>query len=101
MVVVDLVKGLETWNINQQSDSPLFTKLPPELRLTIFTLALAQDWKELGNGVCLHGDYDFRLRHDHDGDPDDDIRDELENGREDYWLEFLFLSQPASSLPVC
>ncbi|KAI6631752.1 hypothetical protein MCOR14_007650 [Pyricularia oryzae] len=84
MVVVDLVKGLETWNINQQSDSPLFTKLPPELRLTIFTLALAQDWKELGNGVCLHGDYDFRLRHDHDGDPDDDIRDELENGREDY-----------------
>uniref|UniRef100_L7IUV7 F-box domain-containing protein n=1 Tax=Pyricularia oryzae (strain P131) TaxID=1143193 RepID=L7IUV7_PYRO1 len=51
MVVVDLVKGLETWNINQQSDSPLFTKLPPELRLTIFTLALAQDWKELGNGL--------------------------------------------------
>ncbi|KLU86256.1 hypothetical protein MAPG_05272 [Magnaporthiopsis poae ATCC 64411] len=74
MIHVDLEQRLLTRVIDPQRHSLLF-KVPPELRVHISTLALAPEFV-LVDPKNIHYE-DFRLRHNHDGNPDDDIIDEL------------------------
>ena len=46
------------WVVDQQLQSPLFTKLPPEIRIAIFKLAVGPHYDNAIN-------HDFRFRHDH------------------------------------
>ena len=53
------------WVVDQQLQSPLFGKLPAEIRDGIFALVL----EEYCDKPIRHN---FRIRYDHDGEPDDD-----------------------------
>ena len=63
------------WVVDQQLQSPLFTRLPPEIRIAIFKLALAPHCE---NPVA----HDFRLRHDHaDSHADGALSESIESAQ--------------------
>lgn len=78
-MAVDLKRRLESWIADPQLGSPLFGRLHAEIRLDIFELALlTQDifldtWLKYENADSCSEPPNFCLRHDHDGNPDDDV----------------------------
>lgn len=81
---IDLSQRRQSWVLDKQLDSRLFGKLPPEIRNQIFLLALiplemlANRYHRLERVDDSTTPHDFRVRQDHDGNPDDDILEELE-----------------------
>ncbi|TLD20333.1 hypothetical protein PspLS_08609 [Pyricularia sp. CBS 133598] len=80
---IDLERRLENWVIDPQAGSPIFSRLPVEIRHEIFVLALAPRelflnvwWKYEDADSCSNPP-NFCVRHDHDGDPDEDVADEI------------------------
>ncbi|TLD19285.1 hypothetical protein PspLS_09922 [Pyricularia sp. CBS 133598] len=76
---IDLDRQMQSWTPNLQLESPLFSKLPPEIRQHVFALALTplemlvNSWFKFERVQDSREPHDFRIRHDHDGDPDDDL----------------------------
>ncbi|TLD04869.1 uncharacterized protein PgNI_10067 [Pyricularia grisea] len=79
---LDLDRQMQSWTSDLQLESPLFSKLPPELRQRVFAFALSPleilvdnsfTFERVGESRQPH---DFRIKHDHEGDPDDDIGEE-------------------------
>ena len=91
---LEVLEPVATWKVDPQSNSPLFAKIPTEIRLQIFGYALTP-WTFLHRDARVHGRglhrgrstglqwdehsnldpsrFDFRLRTDHNGDRDDDL----------------------------
>ncbi|KLU90324.1 hypothetical protein MAPG_09288 [Magnaporthiopsis poae ATCC 64411] len=69
-----LVRSWEaSGGVNPQSDSPLYNgRIPAEVRMLIFGHALAEDPRDL----AVRYGRDFRIRDNHDFDPDSDIDDD-------------------------
>lgn len=78
----------DTGAVDPQLDSPLYRRLPGEVRL-IFNLALMAEER------------DFRVKHDYEVDPDSDIDDEDDNeGGPDIWnVQRLIPPEYTTSLP--
>lgn len=75
---IDMDRRAATWDANPQLDSPFFSSLPAEIRRGIYSYALTPEIYTYAGRKFSH---DFRIALDHDGDPDDDIRDYLERLR--------------------
>ncbi|KAL8392415.1 hypothetical protein RB595_002562 [Gaeumannomyces hyphopodioides] len=76
---IDMDLRAATWEANPQLDSLFFSSLPAEIRRTIYSYALTPEiYPYAGREFC----HDFRITHTHDGSPDDDIHDDMENFRQ-------------------
>lgn len=80
---VNLEQRLESWVADPQIGSPLFARLPAEIRCEIFVLALlpleyfVSVWWKYENADSCSDPPKFCLRHHHDGNPDDDVLSEI------------------------
>ncbi|TLS23114.1 uncharacterized protein PpBr36_06631 [Pyricularia pennisetigena] len=73
---ISLEDRIGDWDVNPQLQSTFFSALPAELRLQIYRNALASFTLTAtpSAGAYSRKTHNFRLRLDHEGDPDDDLR---------------------------